>query len=168
MALNVRWMTAIYRVTEEESEELRTHIGVPASGEDELKRMLDVAKISEVLVALYLPKSTPEEYKPGARRGKIVGIAKVRRLPPRKRVEDYGYPDTEGEMKWPIGFPCDIIYYPGESDCPSLEDLVKISGDSTRVSDYTRGVHLGPARLPQILQDTISDHFERLERIRTQ
>lgn len=168
MVLPIRWITAIYRVTEGESEELRTHIGVPESGRDELQRMLDTATVSEVLVALYLPKSTPKEYEPGPRSGKVVGIAKVKSLPRRKRVEDFGYPDTGGDMKWPIGFPCEVIYYPGESDCPSLEDLVKLSGDITRVSDYRRGVHRGPVRLSRLLQDTISDHFERLERVSTQ
>jgi hypothetical protein len=157
-------MAAIYRVSADDSIEMRRHIGVPLSGADQVKRMLDCAAVRETLVALYLPERTPEDYEPGLRRGRVVGIAKVQKLPRGKKIEDYGYQDLEGAEKWPIGFPCSIVCHPSNvKDCPSLRELIELSGEPLPFHRFVRELHLAPVRLSGFMQSALSEQFENLK-----
>src|SRR5437016_5819986 len=92
---DIRWIIAQYGFGPGE-----THIGVPENGRSQLQEMADELKETDGLVAIYVPLSTPDGYRPGSMAGRVVGAVRLLKMPLGKRMEDYHYDNLEGEWQW--------------------------------------------------------------------
>jgi len=152
-------MTAVYATVDFRTGENRTHIGVPKSGKDDLEEMLHDVGGNDGPVALYVPESAPERT-PREWRGKVVGLARASRLPRGKNIHDYGYPDLDGSIRWPIGFPCELVCRPDEKACPTLREIVESCGTPNNFRYHTKRLHLGSLGLDAFMEDALGEHFK--------
>jgi hypothetical protein len=159
----IQWIAAVYGLTDPATGGLRDRIGVPASGHKYLLELIDHSIRHDSLVALYLPQNTPIEYPTEGKRGRIIGLTSVCPIPKGKQVEDYAFPDTHDNKKWPIGFPCEIVCCPDRPDCPDLREIVEASGDVRTFRNYTKMLRDGPVQVSSFLQAALGEHFARLK-----
>src|SRR3954447_22540853 len=114
MKPDIRWMTAFYRFRPE-----CAYVGVPERGRAALLEMAADLVGTSGQVAIYVPEGTEDVYRPGPARGRVVGAVRLLPMPTGRRVEDYFYNDWDGSRRWPIGWPCQVVYALAEAECPS-------------------------------------------------
>lgn len=105
MIPDIRWITPLYGFGLD-----CEHIGVPERARAPLQEMASLLVEASGLVAIYIPEGTEDIYQAGGMRGRVVGAVRLVKMPPRRRVEDYYYEDWDGSLRWPIGWPCEVVY----------------------------------------------------------
>lgn len=101
-----------------------SHIAVPNNAEKRLDAMAADLAGSENLIAIYIPEGTEEIYKPGASRGRVVGAVRLLAMPSANTTADYFHRDWDDSLRWPVGWPCEVVYAPPTDDCPYLRSIV--------------------------------------------
>jgi hypothetical protein len=158
---DIKWIIAQYGFRPAE-----THLGVPENGRSQLQKMADELVGMSGLVAIYIPLGTPDGYEPGAMCGRVVGAARLRKMPRGKKMEDYFYDNLEGERQWPIGWPCKAVYAPDESECPLLREHVEHLHGLGAFANWVARFQHGPFELEGAMQDRLNRDFAQFERIR--
>jgi len=142
MLPDIRWITPLYGFRED-----CEHIGVPENARALLQLMADDVVGTRRLVAIYIPEGTEDVYEPGGLRGRVVGAVRLVKMPSRRKMEDCFYDDWDGSRRWPIGWPCKVVYAPDESLCPIFRDHVEHLHGPGSFGNYvtipTRAVRVG-------------------------
>lgn len=141
------------------------HIGVPENARATLLEMTDELIGTSGLIAIYIPEGTEDIYEPGGMRGRVVGAVKLVKIPPRRKMEDYFYDDWDGSRRWPIGWPCKVVYAPDEFDCPFLREHVEHLFDSGNFGSYVSRFQHGPFELEPAMRDRLNRDFAQFEQI---
>lgn len=161
MPPDLRWITPLYGFGPD-----CEHIGVPENARAPLQAMAGELVATQGLAAIYIPEGTEEVYEPGAMRGRVVGAVRLVQMPPGRRMEDYFYDDWDHTRRWPIGWPCEVIYAPGESEGPSLREHVEHVYGAGSFSGYVSRFQLGPFALEPRMRERLNRDFARFQRLR--
>src|SRR5207244_9732157 len=137
------------------------HIGVPENARAPLQQMADDLVGSSRLVAIYIPEGTEDVYEPGGMRGRVVGAVRPLKMPPRRRMEDYFYDDWDGSRRWPIGWPCKVVYAPDDSECPSFREHIEHLFGSGTFGNYVSRFQHGPFQLERNVRERLNRDFSQ-------
>jgi len=155
---DIRWIIAQYGFGPGE-----THIGVPENARVALQEMANQLVGGPGLVAVYIPEGTEEVYEPGGMRGRVVGAARLVRMPRGRRMEDYFYRDWDESLRWPIGWPCEAVYAPEESACPLLREHVEHLFGPGSFGGYVARFQHGPFDLEPAMRERLNRDFAEFE-----
>jgi len=158
MKPDIRWITPLYGFDLD-----CNHIGVPENARAQLQEMSDEMVGERGLVAIYVPEGTADVYEAGGMRGRVVGAVQLVKMPRGKRMEDYFYPDWDGTLRWPIGWPCKVIYAPETEDCPSLREHVEHVHGPGSFGGYVGRFQQGPFRLEGAMRERLNRDFAEFE-----
>ncbi len=104
-----------------------THIAV-GEGKAARKTLLEMgnelAGAQELLIAIYIPESTPQAYGVSDQAGKVIGAVRLLPMPMGHSIDDYFHVDVDGSKRWPCGWPCEVVYAPNAEDCRFLRYIV--------------------------------------------
>jgi hypothetical protein len=159
MAPDIRWITPLYSFSEG-----CTHIGTPESARRILKDMADELVGTAGLVAIYVPEGTEDVYESVGQRGRVVGAVRLLKMPSRRKLEDYFYDDWDGSRRWPIGWPCEAVYAPDETLCPTLREHAEHL--SWHFGGYVSRFQFGPFPLEPLMRDRLNRDFAQFSRLR--
>ncbi len=157
---DIRWITPLYGFGSD-----CEHIGVPENARAPLQEMADELVGTSGLAAIYIPEGTEEVYEAGAMRGRVVGAVQLVKMPPRRKMEDYFYDDWDGSRRWPIGWPCNVVYAPNESECPFLRDHVEHLFGSGSFGSYVSRFQHGPFELEPAMRERLNRDFGGFEQV---
>lgn len=136
------------------------HVGAPDNAEARLREMGESLAGTEGLVGIYIPESTEEAYQPGNKRGRVVGTVKLLPMPAGKDIFDYIYMDWDGSLRWPIGWPCEVVHAPEVEACGYLRSIVEdIHGPNT-FAPFTSQFQHGPIKIMPNMSKAILAFFE--------
>jgi hypothetical protein len=121
-----------------------THIAVPREAEETLTKMVDQLLGTDDLIAIYIPEGTDAVYEPGSLRGRVVGAVSLIEMPSGKSKADYFYDDWDGTRRWPIGWPCRVVFAPPTDRCPLLRSLVEYCFNRSDFKTYVAPLQRGP------------------------
>jgi hypothetical protein len=131
--LRFRYLAPLYDFSPNQS-----HIGAPARGEAKLREMACCLVGSDDLVAIYIPETTEAVYRPGNKRGRVVGGVQLVQKPEDRDIRDYQFKD-DPSLRWPFGWPCRAVYAPPVEECPMLRDIVGPNSFRTYVGRLRHG-----------------------------
>jgi hypothetical protein len=158
MQPDIRWITPLYGFAPD-----CEHIGVPDNARAPLQEMAHELVGTPGLVAIYIPEGTEDVYQPEGMRGRVVGAVRLVNMPSGAKMEDYFYDDWDGSRRWPIGWPCEVVYAPEESECPFLREHVEhLFGPGTFGSYVGRFQH-GPIKLEQPMRERLNRDFAQFD-----
>lgn len=160
MLPDIRWITPLYGF-----ELSCKHIGVPENARARLQSMANELIGGAGLVAIYIPEGTEDVYEAGRLRGRVVGAVRLVEMPPSRRMEDYFYDDWDGSRRWPIGWPCDVVFAPDESECPTLREHVEHFFGPSSLGGYVSRFQYGPFELEPVMREGLNRDFARFEPI---
>jgi hypothetical protein len=124
------------------------HIAVPAKAEAKLKEMGIKLVGKDDLIAIYIPEGTDDVYEVGTTRGRVVGAVKLVPMPRDKTIHDYYFKDfVTQERRWPIGWPCKVVFAPPDDQCPVLRTLVELHHGPGNFQPYVGRLQYGPIDL---------------------
>jgi len=151
---DIQWITPLYDFGPDYE-----HIGVPENAREPLIEMANELVGTSGLVAIYIPEGTKDVYAPGGMRGRVVGAVRLVEMPPLRRMEDYYNDDLDGTRRWPIGWPCQPLHAPEESQCPSLREHVEHLFGPSSFGGYVRRFQHGPFRLEGAMRERLNRDF---------
>jgi hypothetical protein len=160
MPPDISWITPLYGFQAGLS-----HIAVRESARASLQEMADELSAKPGLVAIYIPEGTDEVYKAGGKRGHVVGAVQLTEMPAGRKMEDYFYNDWDGSPRWPIGWPCKVVYAPNDSASPQLREYVETLFGLGSFGGYVKRFQIGPFRLEPAIRQIIDRDFAQFERI---
>lgn len=162
MSPDIHWITPLFGFDAD-----LTHIAVHEKARSKLQEMANELVGSDRLVAIYIPESTEDAYEPGGMRGRVMGAVRLTEMPPGRTIDDYFHTDiVDGSRRWPIGWPCTVVYAPNEADCPTLREHVEtLFGPSTFGGYVKRFQQQGPFRLEPDMQQRLNRDFNQFGRI---
>ena len=161
--VRIRWIHPLYGFGADQ-----THIAAPESARKTLTAMAADMIGSQDLVAIYVPEGTEDVYLTGAAsvaRGRVVGAVRLPALPLGRRLEDYYFDDWDGSRRWPIGWPCEVVYAPPLDQCPLLRDHVELLFGSGSFGSYVARFQKGSFSLEPKMQARLSKDFEAFKPI---
>src|SRR5438132_1359218 len=124
------------------------HIAVPANAEAKLKQMAGRLVGSDDLIAIYIPEGTDDVYQVGNKRGRVVGAVRLLPMPPGNTIHDYYFDDLMTQKRrWPVGWPCKVVFAPPDGDCPVLRTLVELLHGPGNFQPYVGRLQYGPIDL---------------------
>jgi hypothetical protein len=138
------------------------HIAVPDKAEKKLRGMADDLVGSDDLVAIYIPEGTAEVYQPGNGRGRVVGGVQLLPMPEDRGIRDYFFRDWDESLRWPIGWPCRVIYSPPVDKCPVLRSMVDTIYGPNNLKSYVGQLRDGPLKLSHEFGDRLDAWFARI------
>ena len=136
------------------------HVGAPDIAEVKLREMGESLAGTDGLVGIYIPESTEEAYQPGNMRGRVVGTVKMLPVPSGKGISDYFYRDWDGSLRWPIGWPCEVVHAPNVDDCPYLRSIVNDLHGANAFAPFTSQFQHGPIKIIPNVSAAILAYFE--------
>ena len=157
---DIRWITPLYGFGSE-----CTHIGVPESARAVLHEMANELIGTTGLVAIYIPEATADVYQPGGMRGRVVGAVRFVPMPRGRRMEDYFYDDWDGSRRWPIGWPCEVVYAPDVEECPLFREHVEHLHGPYSFGGYVSRFQHGPFEMELAMRERLNRDFAGLERL---
>jgi hypothetical protein len=80
-------------------------------------------------------------------------------MPKRRRMENYFYEDWDGSRRWPIGWPCEVVYAPDEAECPSFREHVEHQFGPYSFGGYVSRFQRGPFPLETAMQERLNRDF---------
>jgi|GEM_PF-2030348 len=135
------------------------HVAVPVGADEVLRRMAHEVVGTEDLVAIYIPQGTDEVYQPGNQRGRVVGAVRLVPMPPGRGIEDYFDNDVDGTRRWPVGWPCQVVYAPPTEGCPVLKSLVELVHGPRSFQPFVARFQYGPIKLDRGVADKLFARF---------
>jgi hypothetical protein len=130
-----------------------------------LLEMADELVGTDDLIAIYIPQGTENVYDSEEMHGRVVGAVRLVEKPKDKRIEDYFHTDWDGTLRWPIGWPCEIVYRPPVKECPVFRGRVeRVFGDNIFGAYVARFQH-GPFRLEKKMADHLTEEFTKFTRL---
>jgi hypothetical protein len=153
-----RWITPMYGFNRDHD-----HVGVSEGAMANLMAMASDLVGLPGLVAIYIPEGTQDVYEPGSKRGRVVGAVRLTPMPSGCRVADYFYNDWDGTRRWPIGWPCSVVYAPEVSLCPSLREHVEHVFGPGSFRGYVTRFQRGPFRLEAETRERLNRDFARFK-----
>lgn len=117
------------------------------------------------LVAIYIPEGTEDVYQPGDMRGRIVGAVRLVKMPSHRKMEDYFYDDWDGSRRWPIGWPCKVVYAPDLSECPFLRQHVEHLFGPGIFGSYVSRFQQGPFELELAIRERLNRDFAQFQQV---
>jgi hypothetical protein len=159
---DIRWITPMYGFGPD-----CTHVGVPEIARETLTQMSRELLGTRGLIAIYIPEGTEDVYEPGGKRGRVVGAVRLVKMPPRRKLEDYFYDDWDGSRRWPIGWPCDVVYAPEESECPFLREHVEHLFDPGSFGSYVSRFQHGPFELEPTMRERLNRDFAQFTKLKS-
>ncbi len=160
MEPDIRWIAAQYGFGPD-----KTRIAVPENARAVLTEMSRELIGTSGLVAIYLPEGAEDVYQPRGKRGRVVGAVRLVPMPPRRRIEDYFCDDWDGSRRWPIGWSCEVVFVPEESECPFLREHVEHHFGPGRFGGYVARFQHGPFELDRAMREALNRDFTQFERI---
>ena len=154
MEPDIRWIQAFFRLPAD-----CRHVAVPESGRAALQAMAVDLVRTPGQVAIYIPEGTEDIYRPGPSRGRVVGVVRLLPMPSGQRVEDYFYNDWDGSRRWPIGWPCQVVYAPAVAECPSLREHVEHLFGGGSFGGYVSRFQRGPFALDEDMRERLNRDF---------
>ena len=141
-------------------------VGDNAKARDTLLEMGRVLPNSNHLVAIYIPESTDAAYQPGLKSGRVIGAVRLLPMPKNSAVTDYFYPDIDGSLRWPIGWPCEAIYAPSIEECVYLRTVIDLLYPPHSFAPYVKRFQTGPFRLERPVAVKLMEYFSRCNPLR--
>ena len=80
-------------------------------------------------------------------------------------MEDYYYDDWDGSRRWPIGWPCETVYAPEETECPFLREHVEHLFGPGSFGSYVARFQHGPFELEPAMRERLNRDFAQFEQI---
>jgi len=154
MEPDIRWITAFFRFGA-----ACRHVAVPENGRAALLDMAGDLVGTTGQVAIFIPEGTEDVYRPGPARGRVVGAVRLLPMPPGGRVEDYFYNDWDGSRRWPVGWPCQVVYAPAVAESPTLRDHVEHLHGPGSFGGYVSRFQRGPFALEQAMRERLNRDF---------
>lgn len=158
MLPDIRWITPLDGFDDE-----CEHLGAPENARALLRQMANELVGTTGLVAIYIPEGTEDVYEPGGMRGRVMGAVRLVKVPPRRKMEDYYYDDWDGSRRWPIGWPCEVVYAPEESLCPFFREHVEHLFGPGSFGNYVGRFQLGPFELEPVMRERLNRDFAMFE-----
>ena len=140
----------------------QTHVAVSDGAQKKLLQMADALLGTDDLIAIYIPEGTEEVYQVGNMRGRVVGAVRLIDMPPGNEIEDYYFEDWDGTRRWPVGWPCTVVYAPPVQDCPTLRTLVDQYHGRNSFQPYVARLQYGPVELDPPVAKALEAWFDRL------
>ena len=138
-----------------------THVAVPHVAEEKLLEMAHDLVGSDDLVAIYIPEGTEEVYRPGNRRGRVAGAVQLVPMPDGGGISDYFFRDWDDSLRWPIGWPCRVVYAPPVEECPVLRSIVDAVHGPNSFQPYVSRLQKGPFVMDRKVADKLEAWFAR-------
>lgn len=157
---DIRWITPLYGFGTD-----CTHIGVPDKARSTLREMVHDLVGTARLAGIYIPEGTEDIYQPGGMRGRVVGVVRLVQIPRGRTIEDYSYRDWDGSLRWPIGWPCVVVYAPPEDECPFLRHHVEYLHGPGTFGNYVARFQQGPIELEANMRERLNRDFAEFEPI---
>jgi len=161
MVPDFRWTTPMYGFDAD-----CEHVGVPETARKALKRMTQELLGTTGLIAIYIPESTEDVYQAGIKKGRVVGGVQLTTMPANKKVDDYYYDDWDGSRRWPIGWPCDVIYAPEVSVCPAFREHIEFLFGNGSFGSYVSRFQHGPFELEPAVRERLNRDFSEFARLK--
>jgi hypothetical protein len=160
ISMAVLWLSPLFSLTRDLKQ-----ICVEKNSKDQLCTMAKELAGSEDLLAIYVPLSSEEIYRPGAQKGRIAGLVKLLQMPTGKKIdcfiEEFQQPDlATGKMRWPFGWPIESVLVPPAENCPMMRDILIKAYERDCLKEYPLQ---GPHRLEKPLQLLIKSAFRELD-----
>jgi hypothetical protein len=152
--MRFRYLTALYGFSANQS-----HIAVPDLGEKKLCEMGNDLAGGDDLVAIYIPEGTEDVYHPGNKRGRVVGAVRLLLMSEDQSIRDYFFDDWDGSRRWPIGWPCRVVYAPPVEECPRLRTIVDAVFEPNSFGPYVGQLLRGPFRLDRKVANKLEAWF---------
>ncbi len=150
--MRIRWIEPLYGFSGPD----QTHIAVAESASRNLHRMKDELLGTDNLIAIYVPESTPVNYDAQHLLGLVIGAVRLLEMPPNRSIRDYAFTNWEGELQWPIGWPCQTVLAVPPERAPRLRDLVAVHMPRVRsFGDYAAQFQSGPFQLAFEMQNAL-------------
>jgi hypothetical protein len=143
----------------------QTHVCVPVGAESALEAMVQDLLGTEDLIAVYIPEGTQDFYRANAMRGRVVGAVRLVDMPPGKTVRHYFYKDWDGTLRWPVGWPCKVVYAPPVAECPVLRTLVDKLHGANSFQPYVSRFQRGPFKLDPAMASELAGRFTRFPKV---
>jgi hypothetical protein len=141
------------------------HVCVPVGGEPMLRTLVKDLLGTEGVIAVYIPEGTQDVYRAGAMRGRVVGAVRLLDMPAGKTERDYSYRDWDGTLRWPVGWPCKVVYAPPVAECPGLRTLVEKLHGSNSFQPYVARFQKGPFKLDPRMASELAERFARFPKV---
>ncbi|MBN8226086.1 hypothetical protein JYK02_01020 [Corallococcus macrosporus] len=139
----IRYLEAMFGLGPEQE-----HIAVPAKAGVKLKEMVDDLLGTDDMIAIYIPEGTDDVYQNEGQRGRVVGAVKLLQMPANRTVDNYFFNDLlTRERRWPIGWPCQVVYFPPNNAGPLLRNLVDLIHGPGNFQPFVGGLQHGPKKL---------------------
>jgi hypothetical protein len=164
---NIRWIVAQYGFAAN-----NTDFAVPENAQAKLQEMARELVGTTALAVIYVPLGTEDIYQPGPLRGRVVSAVRLLPIPPGGKMEDYSCPDWDendanpdwdGTLRWPIGWPCQVVYAPLAAG-PELRDHVEHLWPGSFQGYMARFQH-GPFPLEQVTRDRLNHDFAEFQQL---
>ena len=139
----------------------QSHIGAPKVGEKKLREMAGVLAGTEDLAAIYIPEGTDDVYRPGNKRGRVVGGVQLLPMPEGKDISDYVFSDWDDTVRWPMGWPCRAVYAPPVSECSTLRSIVDQFHGPNTFGAYLGRCQKGPFELDGKVAGKLDEWFRQ-------
>jgi hypothetical protein len=157
---NLVYLEPMYGFSEDQK-----HIAVAARAEEKLHEMAKRLVGTDDLIAIYIPEGTDDVYQPGSMRGRVVGAVKLIPMPPGKTIQDYYFTDWgDGNRRWPVGWPCEVIFKPPVEMAPVLRTLVELLHGPGNFQPYVARLQHGPIALDHKMAKRLRDELSRYPR----
>ena len=117
------------------------------------------------LAAIYIPSKTDLRYGSAALNGRVVGAVRLQSMPADKGIADYCDKDLDEARRWPIGWPCEVVFAPLAAG-PLLSDELHAAHPGKSLPDFTAQFGQGPFALDAAMADRLTATFNSFERLR--
>lgn len=158
--MKFRWIEPLYGFAPD-----LEHVAVPASAERILLKMADELVGTDDLVAIYIPEGTDEAWEADSMRGRVVGAVRLLEMPKGKEINDYPHRDLDGSLRWPIGWPCEVVYAPPVELCPVLRSEVEYVFNQEAFKPYVARFQHGPFPLEKRMAAWLERRFSEFEKL---
>jgi hypothetical protein len=133
----VRWLAGFNAFPED-----TLKLSVPAAARARLITMGEDLSGTDDLVAVYITLGPPDFPNLSPHRGLIAGTVRMLSMPRGKQIADY--PDfSDDRVRWPIGWPCEVVSTPKPNQSRALVNLTSMLG----IEPLAGVLRFGPLRL---------------------
>jgi hypothetical protein len=164
---DIQWIVPMYRFGRDID-----RISVRSNARNSLLEMANRLVGTPGLVAIYtprtvvIPQNAEEGWAPRRVPGCVVGAVRPLSMPTGQWVENYPCPDLDGSDRWPIGWPCEVVYELPATECPALRDHVARLSPPISFQEYVlRFNQRGLFELEPVIQMSLNEVFARCEAI---
>lgn len=154
----ISWIQPLFH---HEEESKHTIVGVAEQHKTQLLMMADKLVSSGDVLATYIPEGTDYGYTVGSMHGRVVNLLTMLPMPEDKSIESYPQMDKlSGKMRWPYGWPCEVVCSPPIAECCRLRDVIDSVHGFNSFGAWSAKFKNGPVSLSLKEKKALMAYFE--------